>query len=77
MKVLEKIENINKRTLFLIVLLLMSAVGSLFYKKVYRKNKVKIDNLKRKIENLEREIEISKREIPNLTDITKKLNENL
>ena len=76
MKILENIESVNRRTLFLVVLLIMVAVGAAFYKRVYRKNKIKIRNLKRKIERLKEEIEISKREIPNLKDISIKLAEN-
>ena len=76
MKIDLKNLNINKRMLFLVVALIMVASGVWFYKNKYKQKKIKIRNLKSDIERVQNEIEISETEIPNLEEITTKLNEN-
>ncbi|MBN1521054.1 MAG: hypothetical protein JW928_00865 [Candidatus Aureabacteria bacterium] len=76
MKIDLKKVNINKRMLFLVLLLIMTLIGVWFYKKSYKIKKMKIHNLQSEVERIQNEIEITQTEIPNLEEITAKLQDN-
>lgn len=70
------IKKINKRTLFLLILLIITLIGMVFNKKVYKPNKSKINKLKYDIVRITEEIQISQTEIPNLEEARSKLDAN-
>ncbi len=76
MKLKLKDININKRMVILIVFLVVVAVGALFKKKVYVKNKKEISSLDFDLERIKNEIEIIQTEIPNLEEINLLLEKN-
>ena len=68
--------NINKRSLFLVIFLIMTLIGVWFFKKVYKPNRSKARNLKFKLQNIQDDIRISQTEIPNLEEVTEMLKKN-
>jgi hypothetical protein len=70
------IKKINKRTLFLLILLMITLIGLVFNKKIYKPNKSKINKLKYDIIRISEEIQISQTEIPNLEEARRKLETN-